>query len=472
MDLFHSILIKSISLEKRKTYTANDVQTNKIYSNYCYCVSPTVIDYNKERFDIKNKPIYHVNDTERDYISNLCYLPITDINDFKIEENDLDILIDKYFSSFKDDEDIKNYKTWSNELSKLSINDRLLFIAFEGCGAYLLKKENNNYVIDLSYMNQFKVRKDFINYGAKLNISEDKSEIKIEINNKFFSFLDKEWQEAYNIFVSSLITHVTIVDHAIYTHFYIAGNISSIMYMIDSEMNGEFCNFLKPFVYKTAYVNNNAIDILTHKRGIVNRIFAFDIEELERYYKYIIVNKLYFVCDIEKILKDTKLYYDAKKYYDVVKEFVLQSIELFEEDKNIDLFLDNVKSIIPEFNYTNNNKKDNLIKILTDFIFTVSFWHEYIGNMSWYVLNPAFIKPKVFENNIDTIYGNKQTYLQSVFLAVLTSSIKMPRITENFGDYYIGKKQEIWNQFRENLLKINFQSKYMNVKYFETSVSL
>jgi hypothetical protein len=476
MDLFHSILIKASSLEKRKHYTVRDVQNSKIYSNYCCCVSPNVFDYNKKRFGIKNKPIYHVDDSDCDYTSNLCNLPIEDIDNCKIEKNDLDKLFNEYFSTYKDDEDIKMYKKWSDELSNLEIKDRLLFLAFEGCGAYLLKKDKNKYLIDLSYMNQFQVRKDFVKYGAKLYISENKDDVSIEINNKIITSFDNGWQTAYNVFVSSLITHVTIAEHALYTHFYIAGNMASIMYMIDNNMKGELCEFIKPFVYKTPYVNNNAVEILISKRGIVNRIFAFEVDELERYYKYLITNNMLFVFDIEKISKDTKLYHDAKIYYDVVKDFVSQSIELFIDDRNINLFLDNVKNIIPELMPENNDNNDNirnkLKKILSDFIFTVTFWHEYVGNMSWYILNPVFMKSKVFRSDSGAIYGNKQTYLQSVFLAVLTSSIKMPRITDNFGDFYIGKKQDIWNKFRENLLKIKFQSKYMDVKYLETSVSL
>ena len=123
----------------------------------------------------------------------------------------------------------------------------------------------------------------------------------------------------------------------------------------------------------------------------------------------------------------------------------------------------------------NKSTLDNFITIITFHIFTVSFWHEHVGNMSIYVLNPTIIKSKVTKKHPHSVNETQQNYIQNAHLALLTSIVSMPKINEDLhltisDDSQNNHLIECFKNYQDRLnnLKLN----YFSVDLLECSVSL
>ena len=519
LDLFHKILFKLSGTKLQShTFKVDDIVHSKHITNI-------------KTIDIPGSAV-HISDNNNEpncFITTLLNLlkkiPINDIDNEWFTVSDSVRYMSTYFGTrVMNSVNVIKYKYLANKLADMESVKRLKYIATNGMGAHLIKKslltKNNKeiYEIDLLYMHNYQVRHGLEKYGAKLVLDKDLNVLYIScyIADTLIDFKpsSENWQFAYNIFTSSLVTHVTIVNHAIECHFILAGGILTAHTENYDTLHNDVYKFFNPFLFKTSEINTSALSILISKGGIVSRLFAFTEDSLEEYMK-VHFNDFKYVSPLNSGWIDTPFSRDAIKYWNIYKKFSnnivdsifnlksdidLQDINLQDinlqhinlkdintdsikinnygiNDKvyNIKKFINSVDKYIPGMvNYSDNmTDKDRLIDIMTSHMFNISIWHEHIGNMSWYVLNPKNLRVKNFTSKLKTKMDTCQTTLQGVFLALLTSVISMPKMSDK--DLYLTqhiKYRSVWKKFNKDFNNLKIECEHLHQNDIECSVSL
>jgi hypothetical protein len=430
-------------------------------------------------------------------------LPIQDI-DKDCHENEEQI-INKYFPKVLENELFLKNKNQAHDLEKKSEVEMLEFIATEGIGAHLLMKneENEGYNIDLRFLSQFEVRRGLIPYGAKLILNEDyklssiitschitedvvgcgetkmKKKI-VEEDTEYFVGGDN-WRFAYNIFMASLLMHETVFNHAIECHFKIAGHVLASCFRYKDTMPKILYDFIVPFLYRTQEVNDRAYDILVNEGGLVHRIFAFTKKGLNDYYQHVCDNFEY-KTPPEMTCADTPLKQDLLQYWDLFDGFVSECFDKMEPElnKNVAWNNDFIKYLYKRSKGLTSLKltlKENMKRVLTSLVFNSSVWHEYIGNVSRYLIDSNITSCKVFASKPNLVHDTEQNYVQAIFLAAITSVQNMPRINDDLWKTQSDQEMaELWKKFQMDLNSDEFISKlktdYLHPDILECSVSL
>ena len=497
VDTFHKILffLNKNKFRDNKIYTVDDIEKDVL-------IDENIINLAKSRFFMENIKLHHINKKNINTLLNDHVLDMTsnflvhDLSNQWINKNHAFQSIENYCGIELNDHRIKRYFDISQKLAKMSTVNFCEFLVSKGKAAHLLKYDNikNEYYVDLLYMFNFKVRNKLLPYGAKLVLT-DKLKVK-HISIAYTSIFkmgkvidyyarlslytpnDIHWQFAYNIFVSSLLAHVTIVDHTINCHFMMTGNILCSHYTNCHNMHHDLYKLLKTFLFKTSDINSTMVKILINRGGIINRIFAFTSRELDKFITYHLTNfnynNLFSFFKYNNLPITTPFMKDAKKYLHEITLFIEKYIDFIYPGEIINEkdFVNYIDKTIPGFIDHHGSIRHNIIKIVTVHIFNVSFWHEQIGNMASYVLDPTIIKSKVYKKCPSAKLDSQQNTLQNIHLSFLTSIITMPRMIDDLWKVNNYKYKHLWVEFIEHLNNISFNCEHLSPKFLECSVSL
>jgi len=361
----------------------------------------------------------------------------------------------------------------------MNLCQRLTYIATKGMGAQLLRVGSAGYCIDLLHMSRYKVRHNLCPYGAKLILNQDFEVIGIRLGytpvidshgtmltftnqNRTYHPNDNHWLFAYHIFMSSLITHVTLIQHALFCHFKEAGQILYLVSKYENTLSPSLRSFVRLFLYDTASVNNNALRLLVSDGGIIYRIFGFTRSETKRYLYNHFASEDIVSSDI-----NTPFWRDYTKYYYIIKRFVGGILS-----KITDNLPEHATELVYEYQTIMNNSTIDLESILIKHIITVSFWHEHVGNMSWYLFNPSVARSKVFKEFALEPFDARQNSLQSIHLALYTSINKMPGIMSQLETKMDTEFFDHFIDLQKDLEKWKFECNHLDPRNFECSVSL
>lgn len=501
LDLYHRLFMAFPGKYKSIDYKIDDI-INDMHKK----TETTVVNVTKTIMGADDFPLYHISETSgimkklMDYIlTQLCHLKIKDISDQYQNAADINVRLNTYFKKQLEDIKLDYYVTSSRNLSEMNNEEFLYFLITKGMASHLLKydKEKNVYFIDLIHMSNYSVRPGLLPYGAYIVFDEN---LKVKfiklpftiyiLNNIIIDIVhnrkshyayvpnDNTWIMAYNVFVSTLASYITVVEHAVKCHFIMAGTINYWNHQ-NNNLDINVVNLLKPFLYRTSNINTMAVEVLINGGGLAPRLFSFTTEGFNNLMIDTLKNFTY--SDIYKmkidnnIQIDTPFYNDAINIWSIINNFVIEFLKSSKIDNvSIDSF-NEIISVIPNMFDKNKTCYENLITILTAHIFNVSFWHEHIGNMSMYVLNPKIVKTKVFLNNPFSLFDTKQNTIQNVNLALLTSSVSMPKIiddlwrTQSYNNY---EYREVFDNFQKNLLEAKINCSHLDPRLLECSVSL
>lgn len=479
LDLFHKII--TFPQIKEQEYTIDDIINDEPIVNF-------------HNFKVGGDFIYHVNDRADSnrivsfILQLLAKLPITDIDKQWESEEIAKREITKYFGKVMNNDKLLFYKALSENVGLLSQEQFLKLLVTEGMAVHLAEynDEKEEWCVDLSYMSCYSVREGLLPYGAKLVMTPDFDvkyiELGYDLDNdndkvsegiKRYGVGETKWQMAYNVFTSSLITHVTIVDHAVRCHFILAGGMLSAVQENTMKLNSDLVRFIRPFLYRTGDINGAALDILINPGGIVSRLFSFTCQGLEQFFNDS-YKKYSFIHPLERVDSRLKFYKDSKKLYDCIEQFVKEMISAIfpDEVNNISMFFLDINQKIPGIVDRSLSNYDNLVRIVTSHIYNVSMWHEQIGNVTWYLLNPKLIRVKPYISQSDAQMESEQNSIQNCFLALTTSIISMPKLNDQLWRTHRGKFKDIFCKFKKELDKLCFESDHFTVDLLECSVSL
>jgi hypothetical protein len=492
IDLFTEIII---SVTKNSlngvTYTVDDILKEGVIKE-----SKAKIEENNKLKIVKLESTVGSCDWNKSLNNMLSCLPITDI-DKRCREDERRI-IEKYFPKVLDNPTFVQNQRQSYELEKKSEVKMLQFIATRGIGAHLLQRHiiidpydtYVEYSIDLLFLSEFKVRKHLIPYGAKLILNESFEVKKIITNcrmdnNKIVkkrlicSPTSLNFRFAYNLFMSSLLMHETVYNHALQCHYKISGNILAAYYRNRDKMPLNIKNFFLPFLYKTQEVNDRAYEILTNEGGLVNRIFGLSTSGLRKYYDFACDSFMY-ESPLEMSCVNTPLKKDLLHYWSLYSVFCNKLVEQIRNEIIDTVWLADFISYLRKFTkgliIPKNDMFTNLKRIMTALMFNASVWHEYVGNISRYLIDPEITSCKIFKSKPNLVYDTEQNYIQAVFLASITSVQNMPKISDDLWKLQTNSVKDIWKELQATLKSTEFknklETKYLDPEILECSVSL
>lgn len=499
LDSFHKLFLMFTSNTKSVDYKIQDI-INDINKKHYF----QVVNVSKLLLDLDHYPLYHIainngylKNMEDQLVGSLSVLKVKDICEQYNDIRDINQYLNYYFKKQLENPYLDLYKQFTNTLLNMNHEIFLKFLVTEGMASHLLKynKDNDTYYIDLLYMYKYNVRKGLLPYGAFIEFDNDLKVkfIKLPFNphvtdyevkqithncETIFTPQNNKWLLAYNIFISTLICYITVVEHATKCHFILAGTINYWNHT-NKNLNVNIINLLKPFLYMTSHINSAAVMILINQGGFVHRLFSFTYESFKKLMADTITNYSY--ANISKIKKDngitidTPFYHDAINMWNIIENFVSEYVNAINIENDVELSLDEIISVIPSMVDKNKTAKENIITVLTAHIFNVSFWHEHIGNMTMYVLNPQILKTKVYYTYPFSLFDTKQNTIQNINLALLTSNITMPKITDDIWRTQIYNNfqyREIFDNFQKNLSETKFLCKHLVPELLECSVSL
>lgn len=500
IDLFHKVVLSK--LDNSQCYTVDD-----IVGDVSNDTTTNTTNIAKDTYNLSYEKVYHTatKQTVANWFKNigLNMLSSSKIKDFDTQwRNNTHSTTDLYdfFKESFANIDMFN-ESMTDELLSLLPQQLLKFILTKGFAAHLLEydQETKSYYVDLLHMIKYDVRDGLMPYGAKMVLTElfeikyiaipfkptvkeshytSYTKYTILKNNEVCRMTThcSEFKLAYNVFISSLVARVTIIDHAVHCHMINAGNM---LYMTMQKMlDKKIVALLKPFLYKTQEVNENAFDILINKRGLLVRVFAFTPDALQLFIKDGIQKHRLRYKSLSDTIKLnnmkprlTPFYKDALAYEQVIKDFVTKYVN--KSNPTISNgFVRQYNKMIPGILKNNNDTVENLITVLTNHIFVVSFWHEHVGALHHYVMNPRLVKTKVHKTNSSAPYDSIQNSYQNINLALLTSTVKMPKMTDDLHKTQRPEYVSLMIEFVDNLKKLKFECKHLRPDLLECSVSL
>lgn len=421
------------------------------------------------------------------FLSLIHYLPVIDKLDVWSSVEESRHYIETEFNISFDEPRFSTMYQKNVKIADMSLVDRCIFLAKYGVGAHLTKNDGDTCVIDLSSMKAYEVRPGIVPYGCVVEFTAGCEKLtsitlmatppphfgeawvpgKVVVRPG-----DRLFATAFNVFSASLLAHVTLSEHAMFCHLFAAGGMLRFVHENMAEMSEDLRKFLSIFLYQTAEVNTSAMSVLVRPGGIIYRLFGFTDKATQKYLldclkQFESRKNLSFLDETPNspFTRDASMF-----YHKIVVKFATDIVDVLENPLS-EVGWKNLEAAFPALT-KDLSASEKLIRVISRHIFTVSMWHEQIGNMAWYVLHPGCMKTKVYQVQPDSVYETRQGSLQAIHLALLTSSNKMPRIGEELEKGLPEKYHKSFRRWRKRQAMCIFQCSHLNVENLECSVSL
>jgi len=290
------------------------------------------------------------------------------------------------------------------------------------------------FVSSYEFLNDLAVRPGLATYGGAAYLDKDGKILKIKLRGEdIFPGETQSWKQAKFAYRSSSFMWVTLYHHLIYTHLLVAnkGVLSTIRTL---PVAHPLRRLMKPFVFGATATNNGALEFLLPKGSIFHRAIGFTAASLEEAFS-MMQKKLSFQsfhqsinqqgldqhslaayhADICPYARDGELYWNTLNTF---SEDILTNSPAF---KNI-VRDDKTKAwwgqVNLGFNYGGLDLSvEALIPFLTQFFFTVTAFHSWVGHVSPYVLDPSVAAGKLFP---EATQADQQNSLEMGVIASMT----------------------------------------------------
>lgn len=450
----------------------------------------------------KTKKIQVLKDTTDKYIKNIInaglyifsFLPLNDTSTNYLNKSHFikdTQVYDVYIRYFE----MNKYVINSNKLGDLALNithhtpciDYYKYLITNGFMVHLLKLNSNDgkYYVDLSMMARYPVRPSFLPYGATaiFNKNLEIEKIIVAYNFNFVSnkidftktseYLigDINWRFAHNIMMSSVQAYVTIISHALETHFIRGETIPIILQKLKTKT---IAQILHPFLFNTVSLNTSAAPILFGNKKYAHRLFAFTNDGLNEFICDAINDES---CSCSKFINNL-----IQSDHTFIRDDLIFYKNIFKE------YLDNCFTYCPQIeiddlitHFKNDTKNENIsiedIKsILINYMLNGTILHEIVGTVFQYVYNPAVALIRVYKSNPFSLYNSIEATHEAIQLVFLTTGIR-PKIMDVIELTHYNKHNAIINAWTKLQTKLLSHRKLIKCnmllpELLETSVSL
>ena len=326
-------------------------------------------------------------------------------------------------------------------------SDRAMsLMAFQGLGSHRLERVDDDpeatYIVDLSWMVAFPVREGFERYGACAFFDDNRQIVRVYTahNDTTHYRSDASWETAKWCWRTSLFVGVTIADHLGSVH-YLTSNLLVTATREQLPPEHPFRRLLTPFIYGTVDVNRDAYVLLSPKQGLAHRTFAFTYDGMVRCllkgvesvrlqtFPEALVN-----AGMDSLGDEFPYATDGLALYDILEQYVRDYLAIYYPDDTavadpaIRRWWLALTQQCPNLGLKPLQTAEQLIRVTTHFVFTVTGMHSQVGDVADYTRDPAFVGSKI---RAGQTLGDVQATVQLVNLTVTTGLIQ-PTI---IGDY-------------------------------------
>lgn len=319
-------------------------------------------------------------------------------------------------------------------------------LTFQGLGAHRLERIEDDpdaaYRVDLSWMIAFPVREGFERYGACAFFDRNRQLVRIYTahNDKTHYPSDNTWEAAKWCWRCSLFAGVTVADHLGSVH-YLTANLLVTATREQLPTEHPFRRLLTPFIYGTVDVNRDAYMLLSREQGLVHRTFAFTYNGVVRCLLKGVESvrlqtfpETLAAAGTDSLGEQFPYAMDGLALYEILEKYVRDYFAIYfpentaVEDPSIRHWWSALIKQAPNLSLKPLQTAEQLIRVTTHFMFTVTGLHGQVGDVIAYTRDPAFVGAKIKEGH--TI-GDVQSTVQLINLTVTTGLVQPAMI----GDY-------------------------------------
>ncbi|KAG7344774.1 hypothetical protein IV203_032305 [Nitzschia inconspicua] len=258
-----------------------------------------------------------------------------------------------------------------------------------------------------------------------------------------------QWRHAMWIWRVSTLALVTVADHLVNVHM-IAANSLVTASRLHLSISHPLRSFLKIFTYRTIGINLKAYHTLVKRKGVVNRNWAFEEDDLQNLLEStpntFKKNFKHYIPESMRNVKDYPVNQDLTEFCDVitklVKNFLLivygsagskntKSCHLkrnMDNDPELQSFLEGLAKSLDLVHSRDLSSFDDIVDTFTSLICNVTGMHELVGQISDYFVHPKICGTTIRRGKeIDSI----QIYQLNCTL-VSSTGLRMPRLMGNW----------------------------------------
>ena len=344
---------------------------------------------------------------------------------------------------------------WS---SSPTSDETLVNILKQGIGSHLIEKHGDEYCVDLSYMEDFAVREGLMRYGSKIAFDRKFNLLYIRYDGEMHIPGKPTWETAKYIFRSSLIVTNIIRTHATLFHMFFASNIAASLRCLPEDHKLRI--FMTPFQFGNLEAAAKARRILYEGTAYFKRMFGFTNSSLKEFIEHSVYSCKYEPFPV-KYKRLGRIVFRSPYHKDGI--LVWNTINNFVKDYFIKYDIDYENPFTNDLFYRSHGEiniksHEELIDLITEFIFISTCAHEVVGNSIFkYTYNPDLMSPKLYKDAVQkgTLICDTQSYHQIVLLSVLTSMLRLPKIMDDFSFLFPKEDHEMINKFKEELKNVS-----------------
>lgn len=335
---------------------------------------------------------------------------------------------------------------FANRIAKASLSD-LIGTSFEG------RWTDEFFVIDLNEYSHFPVIDKYEKLGGKAILKYNYPSRRLETKSIFYEGVnylpnDAFWPQLQKIMMATHTTDTAMVRHLLQTHVIMAGLFSSVVYKA-FPVDHPLLRFLYPHIHGTIATNNHKLSILISGQGAMfPSLFNFDEQGI-----YDILQKNIDDFDIFKLdvkadltargmMPSENTYIDypygnmTLKLWKLTERYAQEAVDtLYPSDNNISNdphlleFFDLLGRYVPNEqlkDYAPNIDRENLVRLLTLYIYHDSVEHYIVGTMtSSFQLNANEIPFSVRRDGLSPSIGEAQNAANLIFATQPTSVVTL-----------------------------------------------
>ncbi len=389
----------------------------------------------------------------------------------------------------------------TNTWTEMRSDEAMSRIAFAGLGALRLapledpSKDPDGavWVSDWAFLSDLAVRPGFEKYGAIAFFDRHQNPVRIHWCHARRDVRpgDAEWDHAKWAWRCSLLVGTTVTDHLVGVHWLI-GNLVTTAVRESFDTDHPLRRLFKPFTFRTITINYNAVFSLCPTRGFVHRATALTAEALREalgasvgMWHYTTAPEIMQRKQAEALGEDFPFVTDGLAYWHVVRRFVERYVQAYfggdaaVRDPQVRHFWERISNAT-EVMQIRPLTEDNLIDMITQFIWCVTGLHEHVGAVVEYVTNPTFAGTKIRPG---TEMSDVQTSVQALLILGLTG-LKQPQLIEDFTHIALDTRgQQLFRDFQKDLVALSaeidrknetrrFPYNMFNPRFLECSVSI
>lgn len=302
-----------------------------------------------------------------------------------------------------------------------------------------------SFVSSYEFLKDLAVRPGLASYGGAVYLDQKGEILKIKLRGRdVLPSEEKDWEAAKFAYRSSSIFWVTIYHHLFYTHCIVSNN-GVLATVRNLPADNPLRRLMKPFLFRSAAINNGATDALLPQGSILHRASGLTKESLQQ--AFLIMQQMHTFQPFTQTLHERGLdsaslvgFPDDIFPYGRDGELYLKTLNTFSEDvlvnspafKNITRD-DKVRTWWEQMNtgFKHSGRdlsEESLVQFLSQFFFTVTAFHSWVGHVTPYVEDPAIVAIKLFPEAVQASRQNSEE------MSVITAATGLPT-PELMGDF-------------------------------------